>query len=393
MGAYMPRNVVPSISTGMNIAYIADISTVHNRKWIEYFALDNNVIIFCDKKADITQFSQNNPDVKVYPILPLYPLSRFWIKSRTVAEMKRIIIANNIDIIHSMYAVPYSIWAYHLWFKNHIVTTRGSDILIDYNRTYKTKIGFRNKTIGYFMRRLVEKALNKAKYISSTSQSQQRVINTFIDDPEKLRLIRTGVNINDFIILNGKTQRNESITTILSNRSISALYNIDIIIDAFSIVRQKVHGHIRLMLINYNSDKVYYESIIKKINDLNIQDYVQITEEQNIGKLIQTYKNSDVVVMIPSSDGMPVSGIEAMLAKKPLIVGSIDYDNDIYNDNTVWKLKSISTSALADEIIKILNLNEAEIAKKTNMAYSAAIEFADIKKEVSKVEILYKSLI
>ncbi len=377
----------------MNIAYIADITSIHNYKWINLFSKENRVILFCEENAKIPQWYKENQGVKIYPILPpVYPLKNINLRYRVIKKIKEVIKDNNIDIIHSMYAVPYAIWAYHLKLKKHIITTRGSDILIDYNRTYKTANGFQNKLIGSFMRALVEKALNQAKYITSTSLSQQNVIRTFIADPSKLHLIRTGVNVTDFITLDTKTVRNGNIPTILSNRSMSALYNIDVIVDAYNIVRKKLLIDSRLVIMNHNTDAEYYKYIVERINEHGLQSHVQIIGEQNTSQLVQTYKNADVVVMIPASDGMPVSGIEAMLAKKPLIVGNVDYDNDIYNGNTVWKVKDISASALADEIIKLLSLHTDEIHLKTNEAYKAATEFADIKKEIKKVEDLYKSL-
>ena len=377
----------------MKIAYFTDISSIHSYKWINYFAQTNYVIIICEKNNEGFDFFKNNSNVKIYPVLPkIYPLKKFWIKLQTIKKLKQIISENNIDIIHSMYVVPYSFWPYHLKFDNHIVTTFGSDMLIDYNYRYKNPNNLNERINNFFLKRIVVTALNKAKHVTSTSISQQRVVKTFINDTGKLHLIRTGVDVDGFISKYNQLSRQENGIVILSNRAMAPLYNIDIIVDAFNLVKQKLTDkNIKLVLLNHHTNKGYYDYIVSKITSLKLTGQVQLFNHEEMQ--IQMYKNCSLVVMIPGSDGTPVSASEAMLAKKPLIIGNLEYDPDLFNEETIWKINSISASSLADKIIEVLHLSEESVSKKTNAAYKTTIEATDLKREVKKIEHLYETVI
>ena len=291
-----------------------------------------------------------------------------------------------------MYAVPNAFWAYHLNFKNHIITTRGSDMLVDYSKTFQTPKNLNEKITYYFLKRLIKNSCNAAKYITSTSLTQQNVLNTFISNKENLILTRTGVNTEEFLKIYSLLPRETNDKIILSNRAMSPLYNIDIIIDAFYLLKKKISLlNYKLVIIKYNIHQQYLKKITEQINSLDLINDVVILEEKNTKEMIQVYKNSDIIIMIPSSDGTPVSAIETMLAKKPLIIGPLEYDKDLFNEDFVWKLYSFSSEELCDKIIEVINSPEKK--NKAENAYNAAIKNANLLTEVKTVESLYKKMI
>lgn len=375
----------------MNIAYIADPTSVHNYKWIDYFSKQNNVLLICERNADTTVFKAN-PAIKLCPVLPrVYPLRDVAERKKTVTAIKNILKGNKIDVVHAMYAVPYAFWAYHTGFANYIVTTRGSDMLVDYNVTYSTPKTIREKLNSYFLKRLVEKSLNGAKFITSTSMAQQRVIRTFVKEESKLRLVRTGVNTEWFLRRFDECKEQKQGYTILSNRAMSSLYNIDVLVEAFAKLKQGVKDkNLNLVLLNFNTKGNYYNSIVELIKKLGLADSIKILDSQTQDELVTVYKNIDCIVMIPSSDGTPVSGIETMLSKKPLLIGPADYDTDLFNEQTTWKVSKIDSDVVANKLREIIEAPAEMVARKTNEALKAAIERADTQKEMEKVKKLYE---
>ncbi len=380
----------------MNIAYFCDISSIHNLKWINYFSKNNNVILITDKKH-INKNYYENSNVKIYYLIPeTYPLLRgFVAKKRTLTEIRKIISENKIDIIHSLYAVPYSFWAYKLNFQKHIITTRGSDVLVDYAQTFNNYKNIKEQVSKRILKKLFQNTLKKGNFITSTSTKQQEVIQKFIDNPDKLVLIRTGVDVDFFesnYTLLKKTTPPEQIT-ILSPRLIKPLYNIDIIIKAFNkIVHDFNKLNFKLVLINYFANPEYLASIKTQIKNSNLEKYIDILNAQDQLGMLQQYKNADLVVMLPSSDGVPVSGIETMLAKKPLLLGNIQYDSDIFNTHTTWKVNTQSPEEIANKILEILHLPKKELDTKMEKAFYAVSEKANFKKEIYKLEGIYSSL-
>ena len=152
----------------MRIAYIANADSIHCHKWITYFAQNNDVILICFEDQQNLDLYKTFSNITIYSILPKsYPLRKLWLRSRILKQLKDILKKHSIQIVHSMYAVPNAFWAYHLNFKNHIITTRGSDMLVDYSKTFQTPKNLNEKITYYFLKRLIKNSCNAAKYITS----------------------------------------------------------------------------------------------------------------------------------------------------------------------------------------------------------------------------------
>ncbi len=371
----------------MKIAYIADANCNHGYRWVDYFSKENNVIIICLASQKENNLYTNHPRVKVFPILPdVFPLKNILKKNAIARVMKTILKENNSAIVHSMYAVPYSFYGHLSSAKNHIITTRGSDVFVDY-KTFTTDS---KKSIPQFLlKKLFENSFNKARYIAFDSYTQKTKIESFLKDKGKGTVIRMGVNINSFTNHNlTESKKNEIV--IFSNRSMTALYNIHKIIAAIKIIKDK-HPELKIKLktINYYGVETYLNKIKREISDLKLKNEVEILKSATVAELVNYYFKADVVIMIPSSDGSAVSGAEAMLMKKPLIIGPIDYDKDLYNSETVWQLPDFNPYTIAKGITDLLNLPKHEILLKTEKAFKCAVENADFEKEILKLKNLY----
>ena len=373
----------------MNIAYIADARCNHGFRWLDYFSKENEVIIICLESQKNTHFYINHPRVKVFPILPdVYPLKNIFLRNKIATQIKSILKQNNSTIVHSMYAVPYAFYGYLSGSKNHIITTRGSDVFVNY-KNYSLNTG--RTAANFFLKKLYERTFNKARFIAFDSYTQKTRIESFLKNKEKGSVIRMGVNIDQFLNHNLKETKKGNLV-LFSNRSMTPLYNIDKIIEAFRIIKnESPELNLKLKTTDYYKIPDYLEKIKKLIKNLGLKEDVEILEAQNTTGLIKYYFDSDIVIMIPSSDGSAVSGTEAMLMKKPLVIGPIEYDQDLYNNETVWRLDDFDPVSIAKTITNILSLPKEEIQIKTEKAFNSAVEHADFQKEVLKLKKLYES--
>ena len=146
-------------------------------------------------------------------------------------------------------------------------------------------------------------------------------------------------------------------------------------------------------MLNYNTDELFLNSIKREIQDNKIISEIEIINDLPFENLIQCYKNSDIVIMIPQSDGTPVTGVETLLAKKPLVMGNLNYDTDLFNEHTVWKLNKTDAKTLCDKLIEVLNTPSEDIRNKTENGYLAAQKHANLKSEIEKIERLYENII
>lgn len=379
----------------MKIAFFADINDNHNQKWIRLLANEHTLILFTlvnnpirDKEFEV------ETGIKIYNVLPtVFSVKNFFYKSKTEKTIENILTENSIEIIHSIYSIPYSLWAGLVEKNNHIITTYGSDVLIDYNITWKNPRSLKQKMTFLILKNKFHSVFQKAIYITSTSAGQQNVIRQFIFDKTKLLITRTGVDCEKFPAQITKVKKQGNEIVILSNRAMRPLYNIHVIIDAFHLLqKENPQKQLKLVLLNYNTDDFYFNSIKKQIEEYKLANSIEILNDLAFEELVQQYKNCDMVVMIPKSDGTPVSGVEALLSQKPLIMGNLNYDKDLFNNDTVWKIENTDSLHLCKKITELINTSANDLKNKTDKGYQIAQEKANLKIEIGKISDLYMKI-
>ena len=377
----------------MNIAYIANPDSIHDCKWINYFHKKHQVIVICSKNYE-TKKSYLKSKIKVYPVLPTYSVLNLFKQFATIKKLRTVIKKEKIAIVHSMYAVPNALWGNSITKNNHVITTRGSDILVDYLQTYHSPNSLREKISYYFMKMIIKKALNKAVAITSTSFDQKKEIEKLINKTEKLHLVRTGVDTNKFSD-NHLVKRIDNKFIIFSPRSMKPIYNIDLLIQGVNEFRKSKAAHllnVELQIIDDRPQSNYSKYIHKLISDKKLDHFVKILPKLTQTDMLTYYRNCNLVIMIPTSDGTPVSAIESMLLKKTLILGNLHYDKDIFNKNTVWKVRNFSREAIKNSITEVIT-NERMAERKIENAYRLASEKANLQNSLAKIASLYENIL
>lgn len=377
----------------MQIAYFASPVSSHDCKWINHLSKNKKVIVICAKEG--TSFPLLNNDIEVFDVLPdTYPLLNFFKRYQIIRKIKKILKKEKIEIVHSMYAMPNAIWAYHSKIPFHIVTTRGSDILVDYKLRLNKSESLRAKITNSSLKRLLKNSFETATFITSTSKQQKDVITEFIDDHQKLKIVRTGVYSEDYIKYNFGSCLDKTEINILCPRGMNPLYNIDLIIRSFKIlVDNNPQSAFTLTLINYLTQKEYLSEIESLIQELGLKNFVTILPNQTHEGLLSVYNKADIVIMVPKSDGTPVSGIEAMLAKRPLILSPLKYDEDIFNLDTIWKIEAFTEESIYKTIEEVLDYPKGNLTKKLDAAFKIALKYADTTNEMMKIEDLYNTIL
>lgn len=377
----------------MTIAYVCNPTSVHEAKWINYFSKKYKVIICCGEGVAIAHpLIQHIPIFRIFP--STYPLLSVLKRYHTLQRFKKVIEQQDVDIIHAMYAVPNAFWAWKVAIRPYLVTTRGSDILINYKIDFHKNESLKERIRNYFLRRSTEQSLNAARYITSTSARQQFELKRFIQDSEKLRLIRTGVDASKYDTTNvhqPNKRSEEGVVKVFCPRSMLPIYNLHILVKAFKILQNSCLRY-TLTLLDDRPDTGYSELVRKEVANCGLNDAVTFLPKQNFNGMRDLYHHADMVVMIPSSDGTPNSAIEAMLMKKPVILSDLPYDEDIFNEETVWKISELTEEFVASKIKEVVQLDEERKEFMIKKAYSIALEKANLEIEVKKVDRLYQKI-
>jgi len=318
----------------MNILVIGNTSSIHDLKWITYLSKNSEHQFF------FTQENQNLPPskdqidqyqkagVKLVPNLPSFSLIKFWITIIGWFKINRLIKQNKIDLIHVIFPTPHIYWS-TFSSKTKIVTTRGSDVLIVIRGLIENP-SLKNKTLLWLM----EFNLKKTNHITCTSELQENyLIQHFPFLKGKTSIVRTGINIDFINSIKSPDQKTNEIK-IFSPRFFLPIYNIKNIILAINKLPNELQSKIHLQLVKGTKVDAEYEKTILALLD-KVKFKYSIADYYNQEELIRTYKKSDLIIMIPKSDGTPNSALETMICKKPLIISDLNYQSPLFEKTSL----------------------------------------------------------
>jgi hypothetical protein len=378
------------------IVYIADGNSFHDVKWIKYFSkqTENYKCYILSESSSI--ISESSRDIlKQHQIEILAPLDPISISKplktiKSIIKFKLLIKEINPNIIHVLFATPNALWV-NFTNKPCIISTRGSDILNVIPNLLKT-----NGIRGFYDRFLFRKfkiAFSKAQYVTGTSYKQIEKLKQDMGVRNPV-LVRTGVEINKINLLEKEDLLELSIRntpTILSPRFMNPIYNIDLQVDTIDLLSKVIIDKYTFIFIKGRTcENKYYQKIKEKLEVLEknrnlkykIYDFV---DQETLWMLL---KKTSLCIMTPISDGTPNSALEAMAARKPLIIPALEYDKDLF-EKSCFQLSSFSKLELKSKIEQALESYPLEMIE---LGYKKVTEFGDNATEMSKIEVFYQSI-
>jgi glycosyltransferase involved in cell wall biosynthesis len=375
----------------MNILYICS-PHVTDIKWMSYFSQDksNTVYMTTVKPSDIyltDSFKKHlqHHHIQLIDVLDSYSLSSPSTILKNIKRLNQQIKELKIDLLHVMFSSPYALWINHVKIPS-VITNRGSDILIVIPELSKGK-GIKEK-IHY---RLTASAFRKANCITGTSS--KTVLAVKEQFKKQAHLVRTGIKVKEI----GETFLSDTMLPELLNkkiiffpRSILPLYRTDMQIESIKLLPDNIRdSYIFVFVRGMIENKTFQQNIINQLNEINNLNY-KIYETLTQAEMAAIYNGASLTISTPKSDGTPNSALEAMAASCPLIMGAIDLDNDLFNENICLKLKEDT----ADELSKsIVNAIENYPSEKLQMALENVKQNADWENEMTKLNNLYSQII
>ena len=369
----------------MKILYFANPSSPHDAKWINLIAKNHDVVII--SQTDLSDTVYCDADITIHQILPQFQIFKHK-RVNTLQKIDAIIESFKPDIIHSMYIIPNSFWACDSK-KNipHVITTRGSDILFEYPNNY---IGIKSKkkvVINPIFNKKVQSVIAKATAITCTSSAQINVVSKFSN--AKNLLIPTGIDFQSILDLKIKRKMTGTFE-VFCPRYLKPLYNIEKIIFAFEMF-QKTHPDSNLTLIDEKSN--YADKMKAIVSSLNLNHKIKFIAKMDFKNLIATYYQSDLVIMIPESDGTPNTALEAMATETPLILGNANYDSSLFPNDLVWRLETNQPENLVKAMTEVKQMSPDDLKNKLGRACTHISAKANLIESISKLEKLYRSTI
>jgi len=328
----------------MRILILADAQSSHTHKW---------VIGLSRKGFDVHLFSLNDPPMKWYNAnIKIYSLGldeKIKHKSeksinklrylKAIWKIREIIKLINPDILHSHYASSYGFLGCVTKFHPFILSIWGSDIESFPHKSFIHKI-------------LIKHILNSADKLMATSSYLAEKANEIIK--RDISVIPFGVDTEIFKPDHLKIKLHKDII-IGTIKSLEDTYGIDILIRAYSLVKNKIPGiPLKLLIVGRGSKEGELKKIASSL--LNQEDYLfQGYVNHN---LIPEYHNKiDIPVYLSRKESFGVSVIESMSCGKPVIANDIGGLREIISDGVDGILVQPDNIVSASDSIEKLVLN------------------------------------
>lgn len=377
----------------MKIAYFINAREIHSLKWIAEVCKTQEVLIFTHfsyKNIINNLLEEFNINADIYYLLPdRYSLFRFFIKQKIKRQIKKILDKEKVDIVHSMFIEPYSFYAAETGLK-HVITTRGSDLLVLYN---KKEHSFYLRLIRILLNMKYRSAIKKAAYIICTSDAQKEKVLEICKCEEKVEVIPTGISLSLFnhetkFILPFKKTENEFY--LFCPRAWRKLYNIDLLAEAVIYINENhnLSKKVVLVLLEFGVDQHYKQVIMEKINTK--PEYFKVFPAVPMSDMPAFYAACDAVIMIPESDGTPNSALEAFAMKKPVVLGKASYDPAFFNPKTAFFIKEHTKEAIANGIYSVFYSPERELIIEN--AFNIFIQKATLQNSIEKIVAIYEKI-
>lgn len=213
------------------------------------------------------------------------------------AGLRSVLEAIAPDIFHAHYVVEHGFYGALAGYHPYVMSAWGSDLLVEPRSALGSAIA--------------RYTLRRADLVTANDPSLARRAIELGAAEEAVHVVRLGIDDEFF----REPQRSVNLDpagdaplTIISDRALEPLYNIDVVLRAFARLRQGLPDA-RLVIANDGSERARLEGLAQA---LGLSDSVRFTGRLAPEALRDELEAAHVYVSVPSSDSFPLSTLEAM---------------------------------------------------------------------------------
>ena len=370
----------------MKLCYIANPYSIHTQRWIRYFAGRRHEVylIGVSPKRGPIPSGAIPSSVVFYNLMAQINVRKLRYLAWGLAA-RRIVHEIQPDVLHA-HQVAGCGWVgaaadYHPL----VVTAHGSDLLLLEQRSW-------------LHQRFSMWALSKADYVTCVSRDLAKKARAMGVESERLEVAYLGVNTNIFSPSSSQQAIRSRLNldqrpVVLSIRAMKPIYNPLDIAKAIPLVLEQIPA-VQFVVFTYGADLdllARFQSILQKHSATKAVHYIGELSDDHI--IADFYRVADVVISVPSSDGTPISVLEAMACGAPVVASDLPSLREWITDGENGLMVPVQDAeALAEAIIHLLR-NPQQRAEFRQRTLGLIRERANHQVEMAKAEALYYALV
>jgi glycosyltransferase involved in cell wall biosynthesis len=352
----------------MKILFVAPGNSIHSKKWIDYFALPENV------RVEWISFEKSVFDTPV----PRVPRGKrgFVRIIRTLLLLRRMVRQFQPDVIHVHSVARYGLFSLFVPRRRLILTPWGSDVLVSGKKIVR--------------RGLLKLVLRRAQLLTCDALHMRDELTKLGVGAEKVLIVNFGIDCNRFTPEGESTETRRDSFTILSTRNLEPIYDVSTLVRAIPIVTSML-PQVRVKIAGAGSQ---LDALTELTKDIGVSDLVEFVGRIPNEDLPDLLRSVDLYVSTSLSDaGIAGSTAEAMATGVPVVVTNTGENHLWIHDGVSGFLFDASDErALAKRILEIHQIGSVERSEMIRAARLTILERNDYANEMAKALVLYRGL-
>jgi glycosyltransferase involved in cell wall biosynthesis len=265
-----------------------------------------------------------------------------------------------------------------------VVTVMGGDVLPEQHPGGLSRL----------QRRTTRRILQEADLVLVKADALRPAVTGLGAAPEKVETVRWGVDpavfkpdLEGAAVLRARLGLTPADRVILSPRLLKELYNVHMIVEALPVVLRDVPSAV-LVVTEYGADPEYRRRLEQRAQELGFAERVRFAGRFGHEEMPALYSLAEVVVSVPSSDGLPQSHFEAMACGCALVTGRLEVYREVLEDGVSALMTSATPDAIAQAVSSILK-DEALRSRLAATARARVSEIGSLPRELDRLERAY----
>lgn len=255
-------------------------------------------------------------------------------------ELTRVVERTRPALVHTHWLCEYGWMAARAGLRPHIGSAWGSDV----------------EEAGILGRHRSRRAIYGCDLVLADSAPLADAARRLAPDGPQIEVFHPGVDLDRFSPGDRDDARRAlgwqpGVPIVLAPRLLLPLYNPELVIGAFALVRRTLPNARLVLKHPGESVPAHLESAMRR---LGVRDAVDVLGHVEDAMMPMLYRASDVVVSVPSTDSSPATAWETLACRRPLLVSDLPWARDELRPGESAWLSPLEEDALAAALHKLL---------------------------------------
>jgi len=221
--------------------------------------------------------------------------------------IKKLVQKIKPDLIHAQFIAKYGFHLIGLKIRPSVVSAWGDDILI---------LPKKNPLIHYY----TKKVLDSVDLVYAVSHDLgDHITSDFAIARTKVHYLPFGIDTDIFSPPAEARKRDNQIIEIFSNRGFFPVYDNDTLVRGFAVA----YGKNPALRLTLKGDGPLEQSIRDLVASLGLSEVIRFKEKTSYSEVPEDYRRAHIFITTSTSDGTPVSILEAMASGLPCIATKV----------------------------------------------------------------------